>query len=184
MELYNALQQRDLADVKDDVSLYVLSQVIATQSADVERGFLLLNHCLGLNRLSTKTGTLVCRLRAKQSLPKPISNRVEATQLEAELESLGVELDSEESTTDQDKSGPNAVEIFRQLSLPNGMKPWIQTLQEKLGIDRSAIWEELAEDFDAFDEVNMHDTMLEDTRECDEQDDSLKEKERLLKEGQ
>jgi hypothetical protein len=29
------LQQRDLADVKDLVSLYVLSQVIATQSADV-----------------------------------------------------------------------------------------------------------------------------------------------------
>jgi hypothetical protein len=33
------LQQRDLADVKDVVSLYVLSQVIATQSADVEKGF-------------------------------------------------------------------------------------------------------------------------------------------------
>jgi hypothetical protein len=29
----------------------------------------------------------------------------------------------------------------------------------------------------------MHDPVLEDTRECDEQDDSLKEMERLLKEG-
>jgi hypothetical protein len=64
------------------------------------------------------------------------------------------------------------------------MKHLIQTLQEKLGIDRSAIWEELAENFDAIDEVNMHDPVLEDTRECDERDDSLKEMERLLKEGQ
>jgi hypothetical protein len=48
------------------------------------------------------------------------------------------------------------------------MKPLIQTLQEKLGIDRSAIWEELAEDCDAIVEVNMHDPVLEDTRECDE----------------
>jgi hypothetical protein len=45
----------------------------------------------------------------KQSLPKPFSNRVEATGLEAELVSLGVELDSDESTTDQDKSGPNVL---------------------------------------------------------------------------
>jgi hypothetical protein len=143
-----------------------------------------LNHCLGLNRLSIKTVTLDCRLRVKQRLPKPFSNRVEAIELEAELVSLCVELDSDESTTDQDKSGPNAVEVFRQLSLPNGIKPLIQTLQEKLGINRSAIWEELAGDFDAIDEVNMHDQVLEDTRECDEQDDSLKEMERLLQEGQ
>jgi hypothetical protein len=33
-------------------------------------------------------------------------------------------------------------------------------------------------------EVNMHDPVLEDTRESDEPDESLKEKERLLKEGQ
>jgi hypothetical protein len=161
--------------VKDVVSLYVLSQVITTQSADVKSRFSLLNHCLGLNLLSIKTVTLDCRLRVKQRLPKPFSNREEATELEAELVSLGVELDSDESTTAQDTSGPNDVEIFRQLSLPNGVKPLIQTLQEKLGIDRSAIWEELAEYFDAIDEVNMHDPVLEDTRECDEQDDSLKE---------
>jgi hypothetical protein len=150
----------------------------------VEKRFSLLNHCLGLNRLSTKTVTLDCRLRVKQSLPKPFSNRVEAIELKAELMSLGVELDSVESTTNQDISGPNAVEIFRQLSLPNGMKPLIQTLHEKLGIDRSAMWEELEEDFDAIDEVNMHDPVVEDTRECGEQDDSLIEMERLLKEGQ
>jgi hypothetical protein len=104
--------------------------------------------------------------------------------LEAELMSLGIELNSDESTTNQDNSGPIAVEIFRQLSLPNGMKPLIQTLHEKLSIDRSAMWEELAEDFDAIDEVNMHDPVLENTRECGEQDDSLIEMERLPKEGQ
>jgi hypothetical protein len=128
MECYKALQQRDIADEIDVVSLYVLSQVIATQSADVKRRFLLLNHCLGLNRLSIKTVTSDCRLRVKQSLPKPFSKRVEATELEAELVSLGVELDSDESTTNQDKLGSSAVEIFHQLSLPNGVKPLIQTL--------------------------------------------------------
>jgi hypothetical protein len=167
MECFKALQQRDLADVIDVVSLYVLSKVIATQSADVERKFSLLSNCLSLNRLGTKTITLDCRLRVMQSLPKPFSNRVKATELEAELVSLGVEVDSDESTTNQDKSGPNAVEIFRQLLLPNVMKPLIQTLQEKLGIVRSAIWEELAEDFDTIDELNMHGPVLEDTRECD-----------------
>jgi hypothetical protein len=59
---------------------------------------------------------------------------VEAAELEAELVSLGVKLGTDESTTDQDKSGPNAVDIFRQLSLPNGMKPFIQTLQESLAL--------------------------------------------------
>jgi hypothetical protein len=98
-------------------------------------------------------------------LPKPFSNRVEATELEAQLVSRGVEYDSDESTTDQDKSGPTAVDIFRQLSLANGIKPLIQMFQAKLGIDRSAIWQELAEEFDAIDEVNIYDPVLEDTRE-------------------
>jgi hypothetical protein len=64
------------------------------------------------------------------------------------------------------------------------MKPLIQILHEKLGIDGSAIWEKLAEEFESIDEVNMHDLVLEDTRESDEPDESLKEMERLLKEGQ
>jgi hypothetical protein len=81
----------------------------------------------------------------KQSLPKPFSNRVEDTELEPELVPLGVDLGSDEITTDQDNSGPNACEIFRQFSLRNGMKPLIQTLHEKLGIDGCAIWKELAE---------------------------------------
>jgi hypothetical protein len=80
-----------------------------------------------------------------------------SSDLEAVLVSVGVEHDSNESTTDQDDKGPNALEIFRQLSLLNGMKPLIQTLHDKLGIDRSAIWEELAENFDSISAVNMYD---------------------------
>jgi hypothetical protein len=53
--------------------------------------------------------------------------------------------------------------ISRYSSLPKGMKPLILTLYEKLGIDRFAIWVELAEVFDAIYEVNMRDPVLEDT---------------------
>jgi hypothetical protein len=31
-------------------------------------------------------------------------------------------------------------------------------------------WEEQVEEFDSVDEVNMHDPLLKDTRECDEPD--------------
>jgi hypothetical protein len=62
------LQRLGAGEVSDVLSLYFLSSVIVTQSTDVERGFLLLKHCLGLRRLSTATMTLDCRLRAKTSL--------------------------------------------------------------------------------------------------------------------
>jgi hypothetical protein len=71
--------------------------------------------------------------------------------------------------------------MSRCRSLPNDIKPLILTLHEKLGIDRSAIWEELVEELDSIDEVNMHDPLLEDTRESDEPHESLKEMERLKK---
>jgi hypothetical protein len=69
-------------------------------------------------------------------------------------------------------------------SLPSGIKPLILTLHEKLGIDRSANWEERVEEFDSMDEVNMHPPVLEDTRESDEPEESRKAMERLGKEGQ
>jgi hypothetical protein len=64
------------------------------------------------------------------------------------------------------------------------LKPLILTLHEKLGVDRFAIWVELAEVFDSIDEANMHDPVPKDTREFDKRDESIKEIERLLKEGQ
>jgi hypothetical protein len=76
--------------------------------------------------------------------------------------------------------------MSRCRSLPNDIQPLILTLHEKLGIDRSAIWEEVVEELDSIDEVNMHDPVLEDARESDEPHESPKEMERLLiiKEGQ
>jgi hypothetical protein len=59
--------------------------VIPTQSADVERGFSLLNHALGLNRLSTQICTLDCRLRVKQALPAAFTNAHEAAEVEMQL---------------------------------------------------------------------------------------------------
>jgi hypothetical protein len=74
--------------------------------------------------------------------------------------------------------------MSRCRSLSNVIEPLILTLHEKLGIDRSAMLKELVEGLDSNDEVNMHDPVLEDTRESDEPHESLKERERLLKEGQ
>jgi hypothetical protein len=73
----SVLQQRQFADVRDVVSLFALYQLIPTQSAHVERGFSLLNHTLGLNRLSTQICTLDCRLRVKQALPPAFKNSYE-----------------------------------------------------------------------------------------------------------
>jgi ubiquinone/menaquinone biosynthesis C-methylase UbiE len=42
----------------------------------------------------------------------------------------------------------------------------------------------IAEESDSVDEANMHDRVLEDTREFDDPDSSLKEMQRLLEEGQ
>jgi hypothetical protein len=49
-----------------------------------------------------------------------------------------------------------------QLLMPHGAKPLILTLHEKLGIDKSAVWEELAKEFDTVDEVSVHGPVPED----------------------
>jgi hypothetical protein len=175
------LQQRQLADVVDVVQLYVLSQVIATQSADVERGFSLLNHMLGLNRLSTKTVTLDCRLRVKQDMPAPFSNKSEARELQMYLQKQGTEAEGDTS--------PNAVRIYNQLVVPNSPEPLVQTLHGRLGINNASLWEELAEQFDAVDDVSVHEPVNEAAEfavaDVGAQDGQYtSEMERLLAEGQ
>jgi hypothetical protein len=148
------LQQRPNAEVVNILSLYVLSQIIATQSADVERGFSLLNSCLGLNRLRTKTITLDCRLRVKQALPGPFKSSAEACEMSLALETIGVEA--------ADATGVCAHEIHGQLLLPNTPKLMLLTLHDRLGIEKSNTWEDIAEQFDMIDNVSVHEPgMLE-----------------------
>lgn len=170
------LQQRPSVDIKDVLSLYVLSQVIVTQSADVERGFSLLNGCLGLNRLSTQIMTLDCRLRVKQALPSPFKNASEAVELSEHLRAVGME--------PNDTGSPNASEIHRQLLLPNGTQPILFALHERLNIDKSGTWECMAEDFAMIDEVSVHvQGMPEQDVDQDDQDELI-ELERRLTVGQ
>ena len=60
------LKEQPISTIDDVFKLYVLYQLIATQSADVKRGFSHLNDTLGLTRMSTHTQTADARLRIKQ----------------------------------------------------------------------------------------------------------------------
>ena len=56
-------------------------------------------------------------------------------------------------------------------------------MHDRLGIHKSVLWEELAEQFDAVDEVNIHEP-CEDGEVSEEENAELTELERLLTRGQ
>ena len=60
----------------------------------------------------------------------------------------------------------------------------VETLHDRSGIHKSALWEELAEHFDAVDEMNIHEPCDEDGEVSEEENAELTEWERLLTRGQ
>jgi hypothetical protein len=124
-------------------ALYVVGELIPTQSGDVERGFSLLNHCLGLTRLKTSVITLDCRLRIKQNVP------IEAGEYDIELTRVGVE-------AEKDSTEPNAVQYHKQLLLPNEPMLLVQQLHDVCKIEKCSLWDETLEN--AFQEL---DTVVE-----------------------
>jgi hypothetical protein len=139
----------------------------------VERGFSLLSHVLGQNRLRTQICSLDCRLRVKQSLPAPFTNVYEATEAEMQFAKVGAEAEAGAECM-------NAVEVYKQMLLPNGTVPLIKQLHETLSIDKSLVWEQLANKFDAFDQVSMHEPK---EGESDSEVCNIREMERLLTVG-
>jgi hypothetical protein len=72
------------------------------------------------------------------------------------------------------------------MMLPNGSEPLIKTLHDALNIDKSLLWEQLADEFDAVDEVAMHESVADESEEGVENEDDARmcELERLLTVGQ
>ena len=56
----------------------------------------------------------------------------------------------------------------------------VETLHDRSGIHKSALWEELAEHFDAVDEMNIHEPCDEDGEVSEEENAELSELKRLL----
>lgn len=120
--------------------LYVLQQLIVTQSADVERGFSMVVQTLGLGRLSTSTATLDARLRIKENMPNTPSCKY--------LEMLG-------TPKDPDSAEPSTHEIYSNILKQGGcpVKIMSKELHAAAGIEKDIFWTEvLAKEFDAADE--------------------------------
>jgi hypothetical protein len=176
------IAQRGVADIcrciqtADVYRLYVLSQLIPTQSADVERGFSSLNQCLGLTRLKASIVTLDCMLRIKQNVPG------DAT--EDALMSVGVEPEAPVSLEPGVSMEPNAVACHRQLVLPNAQPLLVQQLHDQLNIEQSILWQNtLAAEFEALDTVvesAVSPDVAEDNEELSARNMSLEELERIL----
>jgi hypothetical protein len=123
--------EQPLHNIVHVYNLYVLCQVIPTQSADVERGFSLLTHILGLHRLSTSIATMDARLRVKQALP---SN---AMLEEDSIAWLGLHKQEAEP-----EDMPNAREIYEQQLKPDAPELLIRKLHHSVAMEKDAFWTE------------------------------------------
>jgi hypothetical protein len=122
------LSQRKMEEIDGVYQLYALSQLIPTQSADVERGFSLVNNSLGLNRLRTKTSTLDSKLRIQENLPSG------KTDFEEKIEYARI---GEEREKDDTETVPNAIAIYHQLMMPTHQPLMVQRLHEALLLRRA-----------------------------------------------
>jgi hypothetical protein len=138
------LKQHSLEDVCNIFSLYVLGQMVPTQSADAERGFSLANDCLGFRRLSTRTQTLDCRLRVKQNLP------VNTTK--SDLLWIGQPRPTEGSNNDS----LSVHQIYIQSLMPDAPDMLLRKLHAAVSIEIDKFWvDELAHEMSVLDEPIM-----------------------------
>ena len=137
--------ERPAHAIKDIYKLYVLYQLIVTQSADVERGFSLLNDALGLRRLSSHTQTLDAGLRIKQELP--------CNPTEQDLEWIGLK---PVESSDAMNSGPNVCRsIYVDQSKPNRAHLLFQKLHVALSMEKDVLWTDvLGKEFEQYDSVD------------------------------
>jgi hypothetical protein len=139
----NVLDARPRDSIIHVYKLYVLSRLIVTQSADVERGFSMLVSTLGLARLRTSTQTLDARLRIKQFLPSDPSRD--------DLQFLGAMKPEDGSDTDA-----NPHELYSELLKSDGVVSDFLSYQlhKATGIQSDSFWTEtLAQEFSAVDNV-------------------------------
>jgi hypothetical protein len=80
----------------------------------------------------------------------------------------------------------NAAEMYNQMQWPNGAEePSIETLHEALNIDKSLVWEQLANDFNAVNDIAVHESVTDKSEEADDNEGMrVGELERLLTVGQ
>jgi hypothetical protein len=153
----SVVQKLGVAEVCDVVQLYVLSQLLVAQSADVERGFSLMKDCLGVNSLSMKTITLDCRLRIKTGLYLLTNGGKDVSK--EKLEWMG-------ACPEPGSSDPSCVQIYQNMLLPNKPQTLVARLHDVLSMENSSMWlDTLASEFD----------LLEDEVICGDEEDSVDE---------
>jgi hypothetical protein len=134
-------KELNASEVCHILHLYILSQLIVSQSCDVERGFSLMKECLGLKRLKTTTMSLDCRLRIKSYMYGLTGGENSVTK--DQLYWVGVD-------PEQGSSEPNCVQIYRSMHLPHSVPLMIETLHETLAVENDNTWRNtLAEEFES-----------------------------------
>jgi hypothetical protein len=161
---------------RGELALY---QMIPTQFADVVSAFSLQSHKLGLYRLSTQVCKLYCRLQVKPFLPAAFTNAHEAAEVEMQLENTGAGPETQLERV-------NSVEIYKQMLLPDGAESLTKRFNEVLNIDKSLVWQKLADESDAVKAVAMHESVADEaeTGVGSREDGGIRELERLLTVGQ
>jgi hypothetical protein len=75
----------------------------------------------------------------------------------------------------------NGGEILKQLLLPNGTQWLMKKIHEAVNVDKSLVWEQLAVEFDAVNEIAMHESVADETQgEVDNEDANTGELKRSL----
>jgi hypothetical protein len=160
------LKMQPISSIEDVFKLYVLYQLIATQSADVERGFSILNDTLGLKRMSTHTQTVDARLRIKQALPSKPDRE--------QLQWIGSQPAAEVAT-------PTPWSIYSEQLKPSRPDMLFKSLHEVVSMEKDTFWAEVmgAE----FSTLEGFDCSGDEEEDVDEPVQSIEELAALLEHG-
>lgn len=161
------LRAQPISCIEDVFKLYVLYQLIPTQSADVERGFSLLNDILGLKRMSTHTQTADARLRIKQELPSKPDRE--------QLQWIGAQPAADATT-------PTPWGIYSAQLKPNRPDMLFKSLHEVVSMENDSFWSEvMGAEFSTLEDFDS--PSGEEEEEVDEPEQSIEELAALLEFG-